>query len=310
MPAGRQVINQKLVIMSLRNVLIGTGVALVTPFKQNFEIDFNALEKLINFVIENGVEYVITLGTTGETPTLTEEEKNALIYFTYDVVKERIPVVVGIGGNNTKELCKNLETYPLHKATAVLSASPYYNKPSQEGIYLHYKTLAEASPKPVILYNVPGRTGSNITAATTLRLAEEVENIGGIKEASGNMIQCMHILKDRPERFLVVSGDDHLTLPLIACGIDGVISVAANCFPKEFSEMVRLALHNDLNKARPLHYKCLEGNDLLFAENNPAGVKAFLAELGIIENVLRLPLVPLSKDLHKKVTHYLAKNFN
>jgi len=310
LPAGRQVINQKLVIMSLRNVLIGTGVALVTPFKQNFEIDFNALEKLINFVIENGVEYVITLGTTGETPTLTEEEKNALIYFTYDVVKERIPVVVGIGGNNTKELCKNLETYPLHKATAVLSASPYYNKPSQEGIYLHYKTLAEASPKPVILYNVPGRTGSNITAATTLRLAEEVENIGGIKEASGNMIQCMHILKDRPERFLVVSGDDHLTLPLIACGIDGVISVAANCFPKEFSEMVRLALHNDLNKARPLHYKCLEGNDLLFAENNPAGVKAFLAELGIIENVLRLPLVPLSKDLHKKVTHYLAKNFN
>lgn len=309
MPADRQVINQKLVIMSLRNVLIGTGVALVTPFKQNFEIDFNALEKLINFVIENGVEYVITLGTTGETPTLTEEEKNALIYFTYDVVKERIPVVVGIGGNNTKELCKNLETYPLHKATAVLSASPYYNKPSQEGIYLHYKTLAEASPKPVILYNVPGRTGSNITAATTLRLAEEVENIGGIKEASGNMIQCMHILKDRPERFLVVSGDDHLTLPLIACGIDGVISVAANCFPKEFSEMVRLALHNDLNKARPLHYKCLEGNDLLFAENNPAGVKAFLAELGIIENVLRLPLVPLSKDLHKKVTHYLSKEF-
>jgi 4-hydroxy-tetrahydrodipicolinate synthase len=295
--------------MSLRNVLIGTGVALVTPFKQNFEIDFNALEKLINFVIENGVEYVITLGTTGETPTLTEEEKNALIYFTYDVVKERIPIVVGIGGNNTKELCKNLETYPLHKATAVLSASPYYNKPSQEGIYLHYKTLAEASPKPVILYNVPGRTGSNITAATTLRLAEEVENIGGIKEASGNMIQCMHILKDRPERFLVVSGDDHLTLPLIACGIDGVISVAANCFPKEFSEMVRLALHNDLNKARPLHYKCLEGNDLLFAENNPAGVKAFLAELGIIENVLRLPLVPLSKDLHKKVTHYLSKEF-
>ena len=174
-------------------------------------------------------------------------------------MKERIPVVVGIGGNNTKELCKNLETYPLHKATAVLSASPYYNKPSQEGIYLHYKTLAEASPKPVILYNVPGRTGSNITAATTLRLAEEVENIGGIKEASGNMIQCMHILKDRPERFLVVSGDDHLAFPLIACGMDGVISVAANCFPKDFSEMVRLALHNDLNKARPLHYKCLKG---------------------------------------------------
>ncbi|MDQ6757235.1 MAG: 4-hydroxy-tetrahydrodipicolinate synthase [Bacteroidota bacterium] len=295
--------------MSLRNILKGTGVALITPFKQNLEIDFNALEKLINFVIDNGVEYVITLGTTGETPTLDEEEKNALIYFTYDVVKDRIPVVVGIGGNNTKEVCKNLETYPLHKAAAVLTASPYYNKPSQEGIFQHYKTLAAASPKPILLYNVPGRTGSNISAATTLQLANEVENIAGIKEASGNMIQCMHILKDRPERFLVVSGDDHLTLPLIACGMDGVISVAANCFPKEFSEMVRLALRDDLNGARLLHYKCLEGNDLLFAENNPAGVKAFLQELGIIENVLRLPLVPLSKDLHKKVKHYLSKNF-
>ena len=296
--------------MSLRNVLKGTGVALVTPFKQNFEIDFNALEKVINYVINNGCEYLISLGTTGETPTLTDEEKNAIIYFTYDVVKDRVPVVIGIGGNNTKEVCNNLEHYPLHKATAVLSASPYYNKPSQEGIFLHYKALAEASPKPVILYNVPGRTGSNITAATTLRLAEEVENIAGIKEASGNMIQCMHILKDRPERFLVVSGDDHLALPLIACGMDGVISVAANCFPKEFSEMIRLALHDDLNKARPLHYQCLEGNDLLFAENNPAGVKAFLAELGIIENVLRLPLVPLSKDVHKKVSHYLSRNFS
>ena len=296
--------------MSLRNVLKGTGVALITPFKQNFEIDFNALEKLINYDINNGCEYLVTLGTTGETPTLNEEEKNAIIHFTYDVVKERVPVVVGIGGNNTKEVCKNLETYPLHKATAVLSASPYYSKPSQEGIYMHYKALAQTSPKPVILYNVPGRTGSNITAATTLKLATEVENIQGIKEASGNMIQCMHILKDRPERFLVVSGDDHLTLPLIACGMDGVISVAANCFPKDFSEMVRLALHDDLNKARPLHYKCLEGNDLLFVENNPAGVKAFLTELGIIENVLRLPLVPLSKELHKKVKHYFSDKFN
>jgi 4-hydroxy-tetrahydrodipicolinate synthase len=296
--------------MSLRNLLKGTGVALITPFKENFEIDFNALEKLINFDIDNGCEYLVTLGTTGETPTLTEEEKNAVIYFTYDVVRDRVPVVVGIGGNSTKEVCRCLETYPLHKAAAVLSASPYYNKPSQEGIFFHYKALAEASPKPVILYNVPGRTGSNMHASTTLKLAEEVENIWGIKEASGNMIQCMHILKDRPERFLVVSGDDHLTLPLIACGMDGVISVVANCFPKEFSEMVRLALHDDLNGARLLHYKCLEGNDLLFVENNPAGVKAFLAELGIIENVLRLPLVPLSKDVHKKVKHYLAENFH
>jgi 4-hydroxy-tetrahydrodipicolinate synthase len=171
--------------MSLRNILKGTGVALVTPFKKNFEIDFNALEKVINYVINNGCEYLVTLGTTGETPTLDEEEKNAIIYFTYDVVKDRVPVVVGIGGNNTKEVCKNLEHYPLHKAAAVLSASPYYNKPSQEGLFQHYKILGETSPKPVILYNVPGRTGSNITAATTLRLAEEVENIAGIKEASG-----------------------------------------------------------------------------------------------------------------------------
>ena len=295
--------------MSLRNILKGTGVALVTPFKQNLEIDFNALEKLINYDINNGCEYLVSLGTTGETPTLTEEEKIELINFTYDIVKDRVPVVIGIGGNSTKEVCNNLETYPLHKSTAVLSASPYYNKPSQEGIYFHYKTIANASPKAIIIYNVPGRTGSNVTACTTLKLAAEVDNIGGIKEASGNMVQCMHILQHRPERFLVVSGDDHLALPLIACGMDGVISVAANCFPKVFSEMVRLALHDDLNKARTLHYKCLEGNDLLFAENNPAGVKAFLTELGIIENILRLPLVPLSKDLHKKVKQYLSKNF-
>ena len=202
---------------------------------------------------------------------------------------------------------ENLQSYPLEKAAAVLSASPYYNKPSQEGIFQHYKNIASATPKPIILYNVPGRTGSNITAQTTLRLAGEVENVAGIKEASGNMVQCMHILRDRPDDFLVVSGDDHLTLPLIACGMDGVISVAANCFPKDFSDMVRSCLKDDFNAARTLHYKCLEGNDLLFAENNPAGVKAYLFELGIIENVLRLPLVPLSDDIHQKVKSSLLK---
>ncbi|HEV8082198.1 MAG TPA: 4-hydroxy-tetrahydrodipicolinate synthase [Chitinophagaceae bacterium] len=295
--------------MSLKNILTGTGVALVTPFKKNGDIDFSSLEKLINYDIENGVEYLISLGTTGETPTLNEEEKKAIIHFTYDIVKDRVPVVIGMGGNNTNELIDNLQHYPLHKATAVLSASPYYNKPSQEGIFLHYKALAAASPKPVILYNVPGRTGSNITASTTLKLAKEVDNIAGMKEASGNMIQCMHILKDRPPEFLVVSGDDHLALPLIACGMDGVISVAANCFPKDFSEMIRQAIAGNFDIARRLHYKCLEGNDLLFAENNPAGVKAFLAELKIIENVLRLPLVPLGKDLHQKVKDYLSANF-
>ncbi len=292
--------------MSLRKILSGTGVALVTPFDSNEAVDYDALGKLIDFDIENGVEYVITLGTTGETPTLTKQEKLDIVNFTYEKVNGRVPVVVGIGGNSTKEVIENLKNFPLEKATAVLSASPYYNKPSQEGIYQHYKALAAAAPKPIILYNVPGRTGSNMTAETTLRLAKE-KNIAGMKEASGNMVQCMHILRDRPEDFLLVSGDDHVAMPLIACGMDGVISVAANCFPKDFSEMIRLSLKGDFAAARPLHYKCLEGNDLLFAENNPAGVKAFLFELGIIKNVLRLPVVPLSDGIHQKVKAYLKK---
>ena len=292
--------------MSVRTQLQGTGVALVTPFSSNGTVDYPALEKLIDFITGNGVEYMVTLGTTGETPTLGKEEKLDIINFTFDKVNGRVPVVVGIGGNNTSEVIEQLQSYPLDKAAAVLSASPYYNKPSQEGIFQHYKALAAASPKPVILYNVPGRTGSNISAETTLRLAQ-LPNIAGIKEASGNMVQCMHILRDRPGDFLVVSGDDHLTLPLIACGMDGVISVAANCFPKDFSEMVRLALKSDFTAARPLHYRCLEGNDLLFAENNPAGVKAFLAEMGLIENVLRLPVVPLSEPVHQKVKAFIKQ---
>ena len=293
--------------MSLRTQLQGTGVAIITPFKSTMEVDFDALGKLIDFIIEDGIEYIVTLGTTGETPTLDSEEKFDIINYTFEKVQGRVPVVVGVGGNNTKEVMENLESYPLEKAAAVLSASPYYNKPSQEGIFQHYSNLATASPKPIILYNVPGRTGSNISPETTLRLAKEVENIAGIKEASGNMVQCMHILRDRPDDFLVVSGDDHLTLPLMACGMDGVISVAANCFPKTFSDMVRHCLQGDFAAARPLHYKCLEGNDLLFAENNPAGVKAFLYELGLIENVLRLPLVTLSDVVHQKIKTYLNK---
>jgi len=292
--------------MSLRNVLRGTGVALVTPFKTNYEVDYEALERVIDFVINGGVEYLVTLGTTGETPTLSKTEKIEIVDFTFGKVNNRVPVIVGIGGNNTRELIGDLESYPLDSATAILSSSPAYNKPSQDGLFEHYKALAKASPKPIILYNVPGRTSSNITASTTLRLAD-VENIAGIKEASGNMIQCMHILRDRPKDFLVVSGDDHLALPLIACGMEGVISVAANCFPKNFSEMIRQALNNNFEQAQCLHYKCLEGLDILFAENNPAGVKAFLSELGIIQNVLRLPLVPLSKPLHQSVKDFLSK---
>lgn len=292
---------------SLRNQLKGTGVALITPFTSNGDIDFEALSKVINFVIEGGVEYLVTLGTTGETPTLDKYEKTDIIKYTCEKVNNRVPVVVGIGGNNTKELLNDLETFPLEGAVAVLSASPYYSKPSQEGIFQHYKALAAASPKPILLYNVPGRTGRNVEASTTIRLANEVENIAGIKEAGNNMVQCMQILRDRPEHFLVVSGDDDLVMPQLACGIDGVISVAANCFPKQFSNMVRAGLQFDFAKAKELNDPLLEAYSLLFAENNPAGVKAFMAVLGLIENNLRLPVVPLSEAVYENVKKYLAK---
>jgi 4-hydroxy-tetrahydrodipicolinate synthase len=291
----------------LRTQLRGTGVALITPFREDFQVDYPALEKLINFVIKGGIEYLVSLGTTGEPAVLSREEKEDVLLFTMEKVAGRVPVVVGVGGNNTASVVKDLETLPLSGAVAVLSNSPYYSKPSQEGIFQHYKALAAASPKPVLIYNVPGRTGSNVSAATTIRLAREVPGIAGIKEASGNMVQCMHILRDRPADFLVVSGDDHLALPLIACGMDGVISVAANCFPGPFTEMIRLSLKGDFTEAQPLLCKLLEGMDLLFVENNPAGAKAFLAELGVIKNSLRLPLVPLSEPVQRQVQDYLTK---
>ena len=290
---------------NLKTQLRGTGVALVTPFTSSEEIDWNSLEKVINSVISNGVEYVVTLGTTGETPTLSKEEKKDIIAFTFEKVGGRVPVVVGVGGNNTRDLITDLETFPLEKAVAVLSASPYYNKPSQEGIYQHYKALASASPKPVILYNVPGRTGKNMEAETTLRLAHEVENIAGIKDAANHMVQIMQILSNRPDNFLVLSGDDDLVLPQLACGIDGVISVAANCFPKQFSDMVRAGLAFNFKRAKQLNDPLLQAYHLLFAENNPAGVKAFLTEQGLIENHLRLPLVPLSEAMQQKVKEYV-----
>jgi len=293
--------------MSLKNILRGTGVALITPFRKNLEVDYDALENLINHIIESGVEYLVTLGTTGETPTLSKTEMADIVNFTFDKANHRVPVVVGIGGNNTSELLKNLELFSLDKAAAILSSSPNYNKPSQEGLFQHYKIFSESASKPVILYNVPGRTGSNITAETTIRLARECENISGIKEASGIMVQCMHILKNRPAEFLVVSGDDHIALPLIACGMDGVISVAANCFAKDFSELIRLSLAQNFHEADKLQYKLLEGLDLLFVENNPAGVKCFMAEMKMIENVLRLPLVPLSAPFQQKVKEFISK---
>jgi len=293
--------------MSLVQQLRGTGVAIVTPFQSNFSVDFNALGKIIDFLIDGGVEYIVTMGTTGETPTLSKEEKKDIIQFTYEKVAGRVPVVVGVGGNNTAELEKELGWFPLDKAVAVLSASPYYSKPSQEGLFQHYKVLAAASPKPILLYNVPGRTGRNLSAATTIRLAREVKNIGGIKEASGDMAQCMEILRDRPEHFLVVSGDDALALPQIACGMDGVISVAANSFPKAFTEMVRLSLRHQFKEAKVLNDRLIEGYELLFAENNPAGVKAAMFELGLLGNYVRLPVVPVSDALQARIHDYIKK---
>jgi 4-hydroxy-tetrahydrodipicolinate synthase len=291
--------------MTLREQLRGTGVALVTPFKSDFSVDYAALERVIDFVIDGGVEYLVTLGTTGETPTLSKDEKKAIATLTYEKAAGRVPVVTGIGGNNTAELVKELESFPLDKAVAVLSASPYYSKPSQEGLFQHYKALAAASPKPLLLYNVPGRTGRNVSAATTIRLAREVANVAGIKEASGDMVQCMEILRDRPRDFLVVSGDDALAFPQIACGMDGVISVAANSHPTAFTEMVRMALRGDLKGAKTLNDNLLAGYELLFAENNPAGVKGALFELGLIDNFLRLPVVPLSAGVQAKMHQYV-----
>ena len=293
--------------MSLKNILRGTGVAVITPFKSNFEIDFDALGKVIDHLIEEKVEYLVTLGTTGETPVLDKQEKLDIVQFTFERVADRVPVVIGIGGNNTHELIQDLQKFPLDKAAAVLSASPYYNKPSQEGLYFHYKAIAEASPKPVILYNVPGRTGRNMSAATTLKLAHEVPNIGGIKEAGGDMAQCMTILRDKPADFLVVSGDDALALPQLACGMDGVISVAANAYPRAFSDMVRNCLIGDFGTAKNINDQLMDAYDLMFTENNPAGVKAFMYEQGLIGNHLRLPVVPLSHGVHEKVKAFLAK---
>lgn len=280
--------------------LRGTGVAIVTPFDEKEQIDFPALGNIINFLIEGGVEYIVSLGTTGETPVLDKAEKKEILQFTYETVGGRIPVVAGIGGNFTKAVIQELEQLPLDKATAILSVSPAYNKPSQEGIYLHYRFMAESSPLPILLYNVPGRTGRNMTADTTLRLAA-LSNIVGIKEASGMMDQCAVILQEKPENFLVISGDDALSLPLLAAGMDGVISVAANAYPAAFSSMVRYCLAGNFDEARIINNRLLPVYDLLFAENNPAGVKAFLHLQGLLKNQLRLPLVPLSQPIFHNV---------
>jgi 4-hydroxy-tetrahydrodipicolinate synthase len=291
---------------NLISTLSGTGVALVTPFNAAMAIDEAALARVIEHVIAGGVEYIVTLGTTGETPTLSREEKVRIARYTIEVVNGRVPVVIGAGGSDTREVIREIEKLPTDHAVAILSASPYYSKPSQEGIYQHYKAIAEASPKPLLLYNVPGRTARNVDASTVLRLAE-LPNIAGIKEAGGDMAQCALILRDRPADFLVVSGDDALAFAQIAIGMQGVISVAANSYPQAFSNMIRAALAGDLKKTKKLNDSLIEGYELLFVENNPAGVKAALTELGLIENELRLPLVPLSSNYHEQLKKYLKR---
>ncbi len=292
--------------MNIRQTLTGTGVAIVTPFNQDLSVDFNALRTLIENLIANGINYIVSLGTTGETPTLSKDEKIKIINYTYDKVNGRIPVVVGVGGNDTQHVVDELKSLPLEKATAVLSTAPYYNKPSQEGLFQHYKAVAEASPKPVILYNVPGRTGKNMEPETTIRLAQ-LPNIAGVKEASNNFAQSLRLLIERPEDFLVVSGDDDLAMPQVAAGMDGVISVAAQAFPKEFSQMIQYALDINAKEAAKINMQLFDAFLLMFAENNPAGVKYFLSQQGLVQNYLRLPLVPLSQPIADKVKDYLKK---
>lgn len=282
----------------------GTGVALVTPFREDLSVDFDSLRKLIDYVITGGVDFLVALGTTAETPTMTAVEKLEVLKFIIQANNKRKPLVVGIGGNNTQEVLDTIAVYPMEDIDGILSVVPYYNKPTQEGIYEHFKAIASGTDKPVILYNVPGRTVTNMLPATTLRLARTCSNIVAIKEASGNMAQCMELVEGAPEHFNVLSGDDDLVLPQAAIGMKGVISVAANSYPRTFTTMVNHALKGDFAAARPLHYNLLPAIKLLFAEGNPTGVKHVLAEKGLIRNVLRLPLVAASESLREAFQPY------
>ena len=287
------------------NKLIGTGVALITPFKNDLSVDEEALTRLVNDQIENGINYLVVLGTTAESATLSKAEKQTVITTIINANQNRIPLVLGIGGNNTAALVEELKTTDLSAFEAVLSVSPYYNKPTQEGIYQHYKALAAVSPKPLIIYNVPGRTASNILPETVKRLASEFSNIIGIKEAAGDIVQAMKLISLVPENFLVISGDDMITLPMVLAGGHGVISVIAQGFPAEFSEMVQLGLDGKVKDAYKLHYKVAPSIDMIFAEGNPSGIKSLLASKGMIESVLRLPLVPASDNLKNQINTFV-----
>ncbi len=290
--------------------LIGTGVALVTPFKNDFSVDTQALTRIVNFQIEGGIDYLVVLGTTAESATLNEEEKNLVIETVIKANKNRLPLVLGVGGNNTYKVVEELKTLDLSPFVAVLSVSPYYNKPTQEGIYQHFKAVAEASPVPVILYNVPGRTASNMAPATVFRLAHDFKNIVAIKEAAGDIVQAMKLIQNKPNDFLVISGDDMITLPMVLAGGAGVISVIGEGFPKEFSTMVRFGLERNVEEAYQLHYLVADAIDLIFEQGNPAGIKEVFKTLGLCENTVRLPLVNVNEDLANRIRQMVKKVLN
>ncbi len=285
----------------------GTGVALITPFKKDLSVDTEALKKIIQYQIDGGIEYLVVLGTTAESATLTKQEKELVIQTVKEANAGKLPLVLGVGGNNTQEIIDELKSRDFSGFDAILSVSPYYNKPTQEGIYQHFKAIAQASPLPVILYNVPGRTASNMLPATVLRLANDFKNIIGIKEAAGDIVQAMKIIQNKPESFLVISGDDMITLPMVLAGGAGVISVIGEGFPKQFSEMVRLGLAKKADEAYKLHYQLAESIDMIFEQGNPAGIKAVFKELGLCEDTVRLPLINVDDNLAQRLAAFVRQ---
>jgi 4-hydroxy-tetrahydrodipicolinate synthase len=288
--------------------LIGTGVALVTPFKKDFSVDIEALQRIVNFSIDGGVEYLVVMGTTAENATLTESEKELVIRTVIETNKGRLPLVLGVGGNNTMQIVEELKTGDFSAFEAILSVSPYYNRPTQEGIYQHFKAIAEASPLPVILYNVPGRTSSNMLPSTVVRLANDFSNIVAIKEAAGDVVQAMQLIKNTPKDFLVISGDDMIALPIVLAGGAGVISVIGQGFPKEFSEMIRLGLNKKVTEAFKTQYFLSDCIDMIFEQGNPAGIKQVFQALGIADNTVRLPLVSVDDSLAARLNEFVKNS--
>ncbi|NBW27658.1 MAG: 4-hydroxy-tetrahydrodipicolinate synthase [Flavobacteriaceae bacterium] len=289
------------------NSIIGTGVALVTPFKKDFSVDVEALARIVNYQIDNGINYLVVLGTTAENATLTLEEKELVINTVVSTNNGRLPLVLGVGGNNTHKIIEELKTRDFSDFVAILSVSPYYNKPTQEGIYQHFKAIANASPVPVILYNVPGRTGSNMLPSTVLRLANEFKNVVAIKEAAGDLVQAMSIIKDKPKDFHVISGDDMIALPMVLAGGSGVISVIGQGFPKKFSDLIQFGLKRKVDEAFQLHFELADCIDMIFEQGNPGGIKEVLKSLGISDNCLRLPLVNVNSDLANRIDLFVQK---